>query len=92
MTSELLELQNLQTILDQEIYTKTFLAKIIVKEQMHILAEIKEKLEELELEMFRRSCFGHFLDLDAGLTEGGKSAKRNTFARQLVHFFMLQCI
>ena len=57
---------------------------------MQILVEIKEKLEELELEMFRKSCFGHFLDLDANWTEGGKLAKRKTFAGQLVYCFMLR--
>ncbi len=62
-------------------YTNKFLAKITVKEQLQILAEIKEKLVESELELFRRSCFGHFLDLDAGWTEGGKTGKRNAFAR-----------
>ena len=36
---------------------------------MQILAEIKEKLEKLELEIFRRSCFRHFLDLDASWIE-----------------------
>ena len=89
MTSELPELQNLRSVLDREIYNKTFPAKIIIKEQIQILAEIKEKLEESELEMFTRSCFRNFLDLDASWIEGGKSAKRNTFAKKLVHFFML---
>ena len=48
---------------------------------MQKLAEIKDKLEELELEIFRWSCFGQFLDLDLGWTKGGKLAKRNTSAR-----------
>ncbi|KAL5539769.1 hypothetical protein UlMin_045147 [Ulmus minor] len=84
------ELRNLRTILDQEVYTNKFLAKITVKEQLQILAEIKGALKESELEVFRRSNFGHFLDLDAGWTEGGKSGKRNMFAGQYVHFLMLR--
>ena len=76
--------------MDREIYTKKFPPKITIKEQMQILAKIKEKLEELELEIFRSSCFRHFLDLDASWTKGGKSAKRNTFSEQLVYFFMLR--
>ncbi|KAL5580193.1 hypothetical protein UlMin_012635 [Ulmus minor] len=84
------ELRNLRTILDRKVYTNKFPAKITVKEQLQILAEIKGALKESELELFRRSCFGHFLDLDAGWTEGGKTGKRNTFAGQYVHFLMLR--
>ncbi|KAL5547292.1 hypothetical protein UlMin_006979 [Ulmus minor] len=70
-------------------YTNKFPTKIIVKEQLQILEEIKGALKESELELFMRSCFGHFLDLDAGWTEGGKTGK-NTFAGQYVHFLMLR--
>ena len=84
------ELPELRTILDWEVYTNKFPAKITVKEQLQILAEIKGALKESELEVFRRSCFGHFLNLDAGWTEGGKTGKRNTFAGQYVHFLMLR--
>ena len=90
LTNELPELRNLRTILDREVYTNKFPAKITVKEQLQILAEIKGALKESELEVFRRSCFGHFLNLDAGWTEGGKTGKRNTFAGQYVHFLMLR--
>ncbi|KAL5573722.1 hypothetical protein UlMin_023319 [Ulmus minor] len=84
------ELRNLRTILDREVYTNKFLAKITVKEQLQILAEIKGALKESELELFRGSCFGHFLDLDAGWMEGDKTGKRNMFAGQYVHFLMLR--
>ena len=57
---------------------------------MGILAEIKEKLDDWELDLFRRSCFGHFLDLEPEWLEGGKTGKRNTFAGQLVHFLLLR--
>ena len=90
LTNELPELRNLRTILDRDVYTNKFPAKITVKEQLQILAEIKGALKESELEVFRRSCFGHFLDLDASWTEGGKTGKRNTFAGQYVHFLMLR--
>ncbi|KAL5563080.1 hypothetical protein UlMin_032827 [Ulmus minor] len=90
LETNLPELRNLRTILDREVYTNKFPAKITVKEQLQILAEIKGALKESELELFRRSCFGHFLDLDAGWTEGGKTGKRNTFAGQYVHFLMLR--
>ena len=43
---------------------------------MGILAEIKKKLDDWELDLFRRSCFGHFLDLDPEWLEGGKPANR----------------
>ncbi|KAL5550265.1 hypothetical protein UlMin_000441 [Ulmus minor] len=84
------KLRNLRTILDRKVYTNKFPAKITVKEQLQILVEIKGALKESELELFRRSCFGHFLDLDAGWTDGGKTGKRNTFAGQYVHFLMLR--
>ena len=90
LTNELPHLQNLRTILDRDVYTNKFPTKITVKEQLQILAEIKGALKESELEVFRRSCFGHFLNLDAGWTEGGKTGKRNTFAGQYVHFLMLR--
>ncbi|KAL5546516.1 hypothetical protein UlMin_006203 [Ulmus minor] len=90
LTNELPQLRNLRTILDRDVYTNKFPAKITVKEQLQILAEIKGALKESELEVFRRSCFGHFLNLDAGWTEGGKTGKRNTFAGQYVHFLMLR--
>ncbi|KAL5564622.1 hypothetical protein UlMin_027786 [Ulmus minor] len=90
LTNELPELRNLQTILDQEVYTNKFPAKITVKEQLQILAKIKGVLKESELELFKKSYFGHFLDLDAGWTEGGKTGKRNTFVGQYVHFLMLR--
>ena len=80
LTNELPELRNLRTILDREVYTNKFSAKITVKEQLQILVEVKGALKESELELFRRSCFGHFLDLDVGWTEGGKTGKRNMFA------------
>ncbi|KAL5549932.1 hypothetical protein UlMin_000108 [Ulmus minor] len=57
---------------------------------MGILAEIKEKLDDWELDLFWRSCFGHFLDLELEWLEGGKTGKRNTFAGQLVHFLLLR--
>ena len=59
---------------------------------MYILAKIKEKLEVSKLELFRSSYFVYFLNLDTSWTKGGKLAKKNTFARQYVHFFMLQCM
>ena len=57
---------------------------------MRILAEIKEKLDDWELDLFRRSCYGHFLDFEPEWLEGGKTGKRNTFAGQLVHFLLLR--
>ena len=58
--------------------------KITVKQYMGILVKIKEKLEDWELDLFRASCFGHFLDLDPKWLEG--------VAGQFVHFLMLRCI
>ena len=58
---------------------------------MGVLRDIKETLEDWELEIFRETCFGHFIDLDMHWTEGGqKNAKRNTFAGQYVHFLMMR--
>ena len=90
LTNELPELRNLRTILDREVYTNKFLAKITVKEQMQILAEIKEKLEESEQELFSRYCFGHFLDVNTGWMEGGKTGKMNNFVEKYDNFFMLR--
>ena len=63
------------TYLDKDIFVDKdkFSAKITVKQHMGILAEIKEKLEDWELDLFRRSCFGHFLELDPEWLEGGKT-------------------
>ena len=54
------------------------------------MTEIKDNLEAWELEMFRASCFGHFLNLNREWTERGKQEKRNTFAGQYVHFLLLR--
>ena len=59
---------------------------------MGISAEIKEKLEDWELDLFRASCFRNFLDLDSEWLEGGKTEKWNTFASQFFHFLMLRCM
>ena len=57
---------------------------------MGILAKIKEKLDDCELDLFRRYCFKHFLELDPEWLEGGKTEKQNMSAGQFVHFLMLR--
>lgn len=59
---------------------------------MGILTEIKEKLEGWELDLFRRSYFNHFLDLDPKWLKGGTTGKQNMFVDQFVHFLMLRCM
>ena len=56
----------LKMCLDRSIYiAKDKLpAKITVKKQLRILSDIKDNLEDWELEIFMASCFRHFLDLD----------------------------
>ncbi|KAL5575871.1 hypothetical protein UlMin_017570 [Ulmus minor] len=89
MTNEVPELRKLNTVLHCS-GLDNLPARITVKEHMYILAEIKEHLDDWELDLFRSTCFGHFLDVDAGWTEGAKVAQRNTFADQYVHFLMLR--
>ena len=88
------QLHNLRMYLDRSVYIDKdkFLAKITMKQHVRILAKIKEKLEDWELDLFRASCLGHFLYLDPEWLEGGKTSKRNTFVDQFVHFLMLRHI
>ena len=62
--SDLPQLCSLTTYVDRAIFVdkEKFPVKITVKQHMGILAKIKKKLEDWELDIFRRSCFGHFLD------------------------------
>ena len=69
-----------------------FPTKITVKQHTRILVEIKEKLEDWELDLFRRYCFGHFLDFDPEWFKGGKTGKWNTIAEQYVYFLILRCM
>ena len=80
--SDLPQLRSLTTYFDRVVFVDKdkFPAKITVKQHMGILAEIKKKLDDWELDLFRRSYFGHFLDLDPEWLEGGKTSKQNTFA------------
>ena len=68
------QLTTLETYLDHLVFDdpNKFLAKIIVKHQLGVLREIKDSLEDWELEIFRETCFGHFMDLDMHWTEGGQ--------------------
>ena len=86
------QLQGLETYLDRSVYIAKdkLTAEIIMKQPLRILTEIKDNLKVWELDIFRASCFGHFLDLDWEWTEGGKQGKCNTFVGQYVHFFMLR--
>ena len=67
------QLRGLETYLDQSVYIAKdkFPAKITVKQPLGILIEIKDNLEAWELDIFRASYFGHFLDLDREWIEGG---------------------
>ena len=87
------QLGALRTYLDPSIFDdpKKFPAKITIKHQLGVLREIKELLEDWELEIFQETCFGHFIDMDLYWTEcGQKNAKGNTFVGQYVHFFMIR--
>ena len=68
------QLRELETYLDRSVYiAKDKLpAKITVKQPLGILTEIKDNLEAWELDIFRVSCFGNFLELDREWTKGGK--------------------
>ena len=79
--SDMTQLRGLETYLDRSVYiAKDKLpAKIIVKQPLGIFTEIKDNLEAWELDIFRASCCGHFLDLDREWTERGKQGKCNTF-------------
>ena len=60
------QLCNLTAYLDRVVFTDKdkLSTKIIVKQHMGIIAEMKEKLDDWELDLFKRSYFGHFLELD----------------------------
>ena len=89
ITSKLSYHRGLKTYLNCSIYMDKdkLPAQITVKQQLGILSEIKNNLEDWELEIFRASCFEHFLNLDREWTEWGK---QGMFTRQYVHFLMLR--
>ena len=73
LRTELPQLEALKTYLEPSVFDdpNKFPAKIIIKHQLGVLREIKETLEDWELEIFRETCFGHFIDLDMHWTKGG---------------------
>ena len=90
--SDMTQFRGLETYLDRsvDIAKDKLPVKITVKQPLGILTEIKNNLEAWELDIFRATCFGHFLDLDRERTERGKQGKHNTFIGQYVHVLMLR--
>ncbi|KAL5545138.1 hypothetical protein UlMin_008922 [Ulmus minor] len=62
----------------------------MIKSTIHTVKQIWDILEERERMEFKRSCFGHFTELDSQMTADPQ--KKGGFSGQLVHYVLCKIV